>query len=109
MHNMIGGFGSFFILWMLIGMLFCVVVFGRIIWLFARLLNKKTPTMPNTPQPQSPYQTYEQGSQSPQPPQKLIKKVECSTATRRISNHSMSNHKHSTRRNKKCQGSTNAL
>jgi hypothetical protein len=68
MHNMIGGFGSFFILWMLIGMLFCVVVFGGIIWLFARLLNKKTPTMPNTPQPQSPYQTYEQGYQSPQPP-----------------------------------------
>src|SRR5437762_1545701 len=41
--------------------------------------------------------------------QKPIKKVECSTATRRISNHSMSNHKHSTRKNKKCQGSTNAL
>ncbi len=69
MHDMIGGFGSFFILWMLIGMLFCVVVFGGIIWLFARLLNKKTPTMPNTPQPQSPYQTHEQGYQSHRYPQ----------------------------------------
>ena len=67
MHYMMGGFGSFFILWMLIGMLFCVVVFGGIIWLFARLLNKKTPTMPYTPQPQSPYQTYEQGYQPPEP------------------------------------------
>src|SRR5438128_12559031 len=67
MHYMMGGFGSFFILWMLIGMLFCVVVLGGIIWLFARLLNKKTPTMPYTPQPQSPYQTYEQGYQPPEP------------------------------------------
>ncbi len=62
---MMGAFGSFVVLWIIVGMLFCVVVFGGIIWLFARLLNKKTPTMPNTPQPQSPYQTHEQGYQSP--------------------------------------------
>ena len=69
MHNMMGGFGSFFILWMLIGMLFCIVVVGGVIWLFGHWLNKKKPpTMPYTPQPQSPYQTYEQGYQSPQPP-----------------------------------------
>ena len=68
MHNMIGGFGSFFILWMLIGMLFCIVVVGGVIWLIGHWLNKRTPTMPNTTQPQSPYQTYEQGYQSPQSP-----------------------------------------
>ena len=69
MHNMMGGFGSFFILWMLIGMLFCIVVVGGVIWLFGHWLNKKKPpTMPYTPQPQNPYQTYEQGYQSPQSP-----------------------------------------
>jgi hypothetical protein len=67
LHNMLGGFGSFFILWMLIGMLFCIVVFGGVIWLFARLLNKKKPpTMPNTPQPQNFYQGYQPPQQTPE-------------------------------------------
>ena len=65
MHNMIGGFGSFFILWMLIGMLFCIVVLGGVIWLIGHWLNKKTPTMPNTPQPQNFYQGYQPPQQTP--------------------------------------------
>ena len=68
MHDMMGGLGSFVILWMIMGMLFCVVVLGGVIWLFGRWLNKqKTPTMPNTPQSQDFYQRYEQGYQPPEP------------------------------------------
>ena len=66
MHNMIGGFGSFFILWMVIGMLFCIVVVGGVIWLIGHWLNKKTPTMPNTPQPQNFYQGYQPPQQTPE-------------------------------------------
>jgi len=53
-------------LWIPLGMLFCIVVVAGVIWLLARWLNtKKTPTIPYTPQPQNPYQPYEQGYQAP--------------------------------------------
>src|SRR5438132_10430714 len=66
MHIMLDGFGSFLIHWMLIGMMFCIVVVGRVLWLIGHWLSKKTPTMPNTPQPQNFYQGYQPPQQTPE-------------------------------------------
>src|SRR5712692_4391002 len=67
MMHMMEGFGVFTLLWMTMGILFCLIVVGGVVWLIGRLLKSgQTPTMLYTPQRQDAYQPYEQGYQPPE-------------------------------------------
>lgn len=64
---MMGGFGVFALLLMMIGMLFFLALVAGGIWLLARWLNRqRTPTLLYPPQRQDSYQPYQQGYQPPQ-------------------------------------------
>ena len=69
MMHMMDGFGLFALLWMTMGILFCMIIVAAVVWLLAHWLNKQqTPTMPFTSQRQDSYQPYQQGYQPSQPP-----------------------------------------
>jgi len=65
---MMGGFGVFALLFMFVGMLFCVALIVGIVWLVTRWANnqKNASTMPYTPPGQNASRIYEQGYQSPE-------------------------------------------